>query len=133
MSEHEWIERWTGRVEDELIDFLSDPALVRSAFYADPPVKGLMWSWLEFSFNIVDLFGFDQLEEIRGVVRSDVRQALVGLVNAIKAFESKAERAYAGGNDKAMIEDPAWKRITADARSLKVQIAKHGWWIERRG
>lgn len=130
----DWVSSWVGRVEGQVIDFLSDAQLVRSAFFADPPVKGLMWSWTEFSISVDELFlMYDQLDQIRGVVRSDVRQALVDLAQALKAFAPRAENVYADGNDKAMVDDPAWERITADAQRLKVLIAKRGWWIERRG
>jgi len=123
------IETWCQRVEEHVICFLADPVYVRSCLYADPPIKGVRYSWEEFALEVDELFADDQLDRVRGVIRSDVRRALTSLEQNIQSLRTKADRHYRRGYDKALLDDQAWKRLTTEANRLKALLAKQGWWF----
>jgi len=130
-DDQSWLEHWTRNLEVELIDFLCDPALVRSAMFRDPPRRNVMCPWIEFYLGVEDLFCDGKLDLARGHIRGDVRAVLAEIHRKIEAFKPRVDRIYSKGNDPALLDDPAWNRITADAIRLRAVVDKHGWEFER--
>jgi hypothetical protein len=67
----------------------------------------------------------------RGGLRPFFNGLLAELHRKIEVFTLRVDRVYSKGNDPALLDDPAWKRITADAIRLRAVIDKHGWEVER--